>query len=540
MASNVMRLRLFSPNEELDDINTADLKFLLVPYLLAEVTAATRDMESRLSSLKRALVYWRAFSADCQRLQVAHADDLRAIDRSPEDALDPASKREEKIDRYKRCKELDQKAAYLFSKKREVCGDEFHWGAGGSFDEDMERELVLALLGRAVASVPDQISSTEQELPLLEMMMARGGPGTGPIERPPPAEKPMIVRIQDKAELNKLYREMVFQCPYELPTVTLAEVAEAEMAEMHEREAAKFHHDRRSGADEADRWWSGDRQGAREDAEEEQKIYKALGPQHPTPMQQEYQHGLRGCRKELLEREVARYPIGILTYNSSGYQVSHICGVPTRHALGGARPQPTRRANWARSHRKGRGESTGGCVYTVGPFVAKSPCSGSVFRPGFEAAASAGKSSASSGSSHGASSSAVFARTVRWQHANPKVHASPTQLKPPGAAATLAVVSAAVGKLCLPTTLGRHRSCRRRRAKLARACGAAASGTGVDAEVEELDIKPLGANGASRQELEEAAALIAHGFFVGCYDAAERTQLPPEGRELKRLEQQVY
>jgi len=274
MASNVMRLRLFSPNEELDDINTADLKFLLVPYLLAEVTAATRDMESRLSSLKRALVYWRAFSADCQRLQVAHADDLRAIDRSPEDALDPASKREEKIDRYKRCKELDQKAAYLFSKKREVCGDEFHWGAGGSFDEDMERELVLALLGRAVASVPDQISSTEQELPLLEMMMARGGPGTGPIERPPPAEKPMIVRIQDKAELNKLYREMVFQCPYELPTVTLAEVAEAEMAEMHEREAAKFHHDRRSGADEADRWWSGDRQGAREDAEEEQKIYK--------------------------------------------------------------------------------------------------------------------------------------------------------------------------------------------------------------------------------------------------------------------------
>merc|ERR1712046_546477 len=102
--------------------------------------------------------------------------------------------------------ELDEKVAYLFSKKKEALGDELRWGTGGSFDEDMERDLVLALLGRAVASTAENIWSAQQELPMLEMMMARGGPGAAPPEKPPPAEKPFIVRIQDKAELMQIYK----------------------------------------------------------------------------------------------------------------------------------------------------------------------------------------------------------------------------------------------------------------------------------------------------------------------------------------------
>eukprot|EP00913_Durusdinium_trenchii_P013321 g12503.t1 len=151
IAAQVMQLRLFSPNEELDDISTTDLKYLLVPYMLAEVVAATREMEKRLPSLREALLFWRAFAADCQRLGVGHDDDYAAVDREQEPS-DPASKREEKIARYKRCKELDQKVSYLFGQKREDLGDEYLWGAGSSFDEDMERELILMLLRRAVAS----------------------------------------------------------------------------------------------------------------------------------------------------------------------------------------------------------------------------------------------------------------------------------------------------------------------------------------------------------------------------------------------------
>jgi len=275
IAARVGQLRLFSVNEELDDISTADLKFLLVPSLLADVLGATRDMDERLPALRQALVFWRAFAADCQRLGIAHRDDMRAIDRDAATALDPASKRDEKIDRHKRGKELDEKAAYLFSKKRQALGDEFHWGHGSSFDEDMERDLILALLQRAVASAAGDIDSAQQEMPLLEMMLARGGPGMK-MEKEPPvsAEKPFIVKIQDKAECMRLYKEMVFQCPFSRPTMTLAECAEIEMGQMREGEERRADQQRRAQAENDDRWWQGDRYGAQDDHEDDQKTYK--------------------------------------------------------------------------------------------------------------------------------------------------------------------------------------------------------------------------------------------------------------------------
>eukprot|EP00428_Durinskia_dybowskii_P019387 CAMPEP_0170208582 /NCGR_PEP_ID=MMETSP0116_2-20130129/3877_1 /TAXON_ID=400756 /ORGANISM="Durinskia baltica, Strain CSIRO CS-38" /LENGTH=380 /DNA_ID=CAMNT_0010459057 /DNA_START=57 /DNA_END=1199 /DNA_ORIENTATION=- len=275
IAVRVAQLRLFSPNEELDDISTADLKFLLVPYLLAEVLGATRDTNERLQALRQALVFWRAFAADCQRLGVAHRDDLRSIDRPPEEAPDLATKRDEKIARYKRSKELDEKIQWLFAKKRQCFGDEFQWGHGAGFDEDMERDLILALLGRAVAASAESIASAEQEIPLLEMMMARGGQGKGSLwKRPPPSEKPFIVKIQDKAECMRLYKEMVFQCPYVLPTMTLQECADIEMQQARERQERQVTAQREQRAEEDDRWFHGDRYGAKEDDEEERKVYK--------------------------------------------------------------------------------------------------------------------------------------------------------------------------------------------------------------------------------------------------------------------------
>jgi len=274
IARRVGQLRLFSPNEELDDISTTDLKFLLVPSLIGDVLGATRDFSDRARALRQALICWRGFAADCSRLGIAHRDDMRAIDRNPEDALDAASKRDEKIARFKRSKELDEQVAYLFKKKREVFGDEFHWGHGGTFDEDMERDLILKLLGRAVASAAEEIASAEQELPLLEMMAARGGPEAPPPERPPPSEKPFILKIQDKAECMRMYKEMVFQCPYQLPTMSLAEAADIEMEQMREREERKATQERDQRADEDDRWFHGDRYGSKEDDEEDKKTYK--------------------------------------------------------------------------------------------------------------------------------------------------------------------------------------------------------------------------------------------------------------------------
>lgn len=274
IAFYVRRLRLFSPNEELDDISTCDLKFLILPYLLAEVAGATRDMDKRLGLVKQAIVFWRAFAHDCERLKVADDEDLKAIDRDPEARLDPMTKRDEKIARYKRSKELDEKIEYLFSKKKESIGDELKWGSGGQFDEDMERDLILALIRRGVSGTVENITCALQELPMLEMMMARGGPGKGPVEKPPQKEKPFIMQIKNKDELMQIYADMVFQCPHPLPTMTLAECADIEMADAQDRQQREQNAQMRQQLEQDRRWFGGDRNGSQEVEEDGQKTYK--------------------------------------------------------------------------------------------------------------------------------------------------------------------------------------------------------------------------------------------------------------------------
>ena len=47
--------------------------------------------------------------------------------------------------------------------------------------------------------MPENMTSAQQEMPLLEMMMARGGPGEPVDSKPVVREKPYMVRIQDRS-----------------------------------------------------------------------------------------------------------------------------------------------------------------------------------------------------------------------------------------------------------------------------------------------------------------------------------------------------
>jgi immunoglobulin-binding protein 1 len=277
IAWHVDQLRLFSPNEELDDINTSDLKFLLVTFLLAETVAAEQDMEKRLGAVKTAMVFWKMFGQHCERLGVAHADDLAALARCDEESLPQAKKREEKIARFRRSKEFDDKCAYYFAKKKRDVGDEFQWGSyGGTFDEEMERELILSLLRSSVIKSLENLGSAQRELPMLEMLAARGGLNAPPPKVPPPEPtEPWIMRIRNKAELDQLYRQQVFQPSIPLPTMTLAEAAEYEMADMRRRQELEEQKKRASAAEVTERWFDGDRYGAQEDFEDELKADKA-------------------------------------------------------------------------------------------------------------------------------------------------------------------------------------------------------------------------------------------------------------------------
>jgi hypothetical protein len=205
---------------------------------------------------------------------MAAAEDLRALGRAPDERLSPENKRAEKIERYKRSKELDQKVNYLFAKRRQYTGDRFAWSSP-DFDEDLERDLILGLISRSVAATADAVATAYEEMPMLEMMMARGGPGAAPLPKPEaPKEKPWVVRIQDKAELHKLYLQQVFQPDIPMPTMTLAEAAQLEMAELDERTQREARRAQREAYEDATRWLGGDRDGSKEEWEDEMQLLK--------------------------------------------------------------------------------------------------------------------------------------------------------------------------------------------------------------------------------------------------------------------------
>lgn len=273
MAHGVEKLHIFSRNEELDDINTGDLKFLLVPALLAEVSVAVQDMAQRKQSLENAMVYWRLFAQSCEQYKLADSDDLSALERDIEDRpLDAHTRRDQKIARYKRAKSLDTMTAALFDRKKKTVGDEFSWGNG--VDEETERDLILALLKRAAGEAVESLDSIRQEMPMLEMMARGVKPAPPPITHDPDA-KPWIVRIKDKSELYKLYMEQVFQPDVPMPTISLAEAADFEIDQAMEAKARKEEHELWEKHEADMQWYKGDRQGAREDDEEEKATLKA-------------------------------------------------------------------------------------------------------------------------------------------------------------------------------------------------------------------------------------------------------------------------
>jgi hypothetical protein len=107
----VDKAALFSSNEEADDVHTEHLRYLLIPFLIAELHSgrATSDKQLRLESATAAIKQYSSFLTDCARygflnpsLQRLHAAEEQG------QQLDPGSKRTAKIEQAKRTVELNR------------------------------------------------------------------------------------------------------------------------------------------------------------------------------------------------------------------------------------------------------------------------------------------------------------------------------------------------------------------------------------------------------------------------------------------------
>ncbi|XP_053555019.1 immunoglobulin-binding protein 1 [Bombina bombina] len=217
----VSQLDLFSANEELEELSTSDIKFLLLPALLGSLTLKQVGLSHRLQHLENARSYFMDFLRRCHNYKVSQfqlppSELKNSVEEQdiPQTVHPPAHAnltamavhRQAKIARYKQKKELESRVSGLQEAVR-----------SGSAEEEQVREFYLLQLQSWVCIALEEIESIDQELPLVRSReaMKKGSEVRRPHE---PSRTPMKPFILTRDALQA----KVFGAGYpSLPTMTV-------------------------------------------------------------------------------------------------------------------------------------------------------------------------------------------------------------------------------------------------------------------------------------------------------------------------------
>ncbi|NWY37524.1 IGBP1 protein, partial [Sylvia atricapilla] len=219
-AAMVAQLELFSENEELEEIASADLKFMLLPALLGAMTLKQVDLSRRREHLESAREHFLHFLKLCKNYGLGSFQMLPGTSgeeeaRSPSASQDPtqpnlvamAMSRTAKIERYKQKKELENKLASMRSSVE-----------SGTADEHQMREFYILQIQKWIGTSLEEIESIDQELVILRSRDAARQAAAGPGGPSRPARTPMkpFILTRNAAQAR------VFGAGYPgLPTMTV-------------------------------------------------------------------------------------------------------------------------------------------------------------------------------------------------------------------------------------------------------------------------------------------------------------------------------
>ncbi|KAM3910673.1 immunoglobulin-binding protein 1 [Leptodactylus fuscus] len=192
----VSQLQLFSSNEDLDEIPSTDIRYLLLPALLGALTLKQVGLSHRLQHLETARSYFLDFLKRCHDYKVSsfnlpgqeESTQPREPVRDAPAGVPPnlaamAIQRQAKIERYKQRKELEHK---LSSLKESV--------KSGTAEEEQVREYYLLNLRHWVCIALEEVESIDQELPMVKAReMMKGAEITQPPRPARPPMKPFIL-----------------------------------------------------------------------------------------------------------------------------------------------------------------------------------------------------------------------------------------------------------------------------------------------------------------------------------------------------------
>ncbi|KAG2544283.1 hypothetical protein PVAP13_9KG019272, partial [Panicum virgatum] len=170
----VSKLGLFSPNETKEDVSTANLKYLLVPYYLAEMTEKIAQ-EDRIPVLKASQDHLKEFIALCEVLELIPEDELELSRQKQPDTM--ANRRTQKVARFKRQKAAETKLQEIRERKERrgrslraaALSAPIETGEEDDLEDDgeEEREAWLATISLALCKAFDLLDMLKKEEEML-------------------------------------------------------------------------------------------------------------------------------------------------------------------------------------------------------------------------------------------------------------------------------------------------------------------------------------------------------------------------------------
>lgn len=170
----VSKLGLFSSNETKDDVSTANLKYLLVPYYLGEMTERVAQ-EDRIPVLKASQDHLKEFISICEALELISEDELEISRQKQPDTM--ANRRAQKVARFKRQKAAETKLLEIKERKERrrrslraaALSAPIEAGEEDAFEDDgeEEREAWLATISLALCKAFDLLDMLKKEEEML-------------------------------------------------------------------------------------------------------------------------------------------------------------------------------------------------------------------------------------------------------------------------------------------------------------------------------------------------------------------------------------
>jgi len=232
-AALIIQNGLFSSNEELTDFSSNSLKYLSISYYLGELYRRIPSTvpSERLNFLKQSKSYKEKFINTCIKLGILTKEDITAYQNDA--TANPQIKREQKIKRFRREKEINQLLNDLLQEKLKKGIDE-----DLEEDSEFERKTTILILENQTIKTIDSLSTLNQEIEIVThmntLMEQNGGklPTPKQPEPRPPAQPPIVI-----TDPRAIVRENVFKPGWNLPTVSIEQAAEIDYQEMIQREA---------------------------------------------------------------------------------------------------------------------------------------------------------------------------------------------------------------------------------------------------------------------------------------------------------------